>query len=69
MCTSVKLANWKWISEHSEEVKVLDGTFTFGSQAHSIHFTIEKASNLIGMPILAQIRHRMTPVPGMLQKV
>ncbi|CAE6357794.1 unnamed protein product [Rhizoctonia solani] len=52
LCTSVKLVNWKWISEDGEEVKTLD----------------ERASMSIGMPVLIQIRHRMTPVRGMLRK-
>ncbi|CAE6480562.1 unnamed protein product [Rhizoctonia solani] len=52
LCTSVTLVDWKWISEGNEEIKELDG----------------QASSSEGMPILAQIRHRMTPVPGVLRK-
>ncbi|CEL51492.1 tRNA (5-methylaminomethyl-2-thiouridylate)-methyltransferase [Rhizoctonia solani AG-1 IB] len=35
MCTSVKLANWKWISEHSEEVKVKGIQFNWNTYTGS----------------------------------
>ncbi|KAG9091220.1 hypothetical protein FS749_016707 [Ceratobasidium sp. UAMH 11750] len=52
MCTSVKLKGWKWISEDADELRELN----------------ERASSPTGMPVLTQIRHRMTPVPGTLHR-
>ncbi|CAE6502063.1 unnamed protein product [Rhizoctonia solani] len=53
MCESVALVDWKWISENAEEVEELN----------------EKASTAEGIPVVTQIRHRMTPVPGILRKL
>ncbi|CAE6445850.1 unnamed protein product [Rhizoctonia solani] len=53
MCESVTLVDWKWISEDAEEVEELN----------------EKASAAEGIPVVTQIRHRMTPVPGILRKL
>ncbi|KAF8698582.1 tRNA methyl transferase, partial [Rhizoctonia solani] len=53
MCQSVTLANWKWISQDQDEVMELD----------------DKASGPRGIPVFTQIRHRMVPVSGILQKV
>ncbi|KAH7313240.1 tRNA-specific 2-thiouridylase [Rhizoctonia solani] len=52
LCISVTLVDWKWISGGGEEVRELD----------------EKASSSEGMLVLAQIRHRMMPVPAVLRK-
>ncbi|CAE7126146.1 unnamed protein product [Rhizoctonia solani] len=52
MCKSVALVDWKWISEDPEEIMELDAI----------------ASTTEGMSILTQIRHKMTPLPGILRK-
>ncbi|CAE6470098.1 unnamed protein product [Rhizoctonia solani] len=53
ICKSVTLADWKWISGDVEEVMNLD----------------EKASAAEGIPVVTQIRHRMTPVPAVLRRM
>jgi len=52
MCQAVRLKGWKWISEEEKEVAELDF----------------RASEVGGMPVLTQIRHRMPPVRATLHK-